>query len=59
VVLLQTDHHPGLLQQIAEKLAQKGLDVHHLYGTAADGQGSILLVLGSTNNDQAAVLLNS
>ncbi len=59
VVLLQTDHKPGVLRLITEKLAQRGVDVHHLYATAADDQGGILVVLGATNNDQAVVLLNS
>lgn len=58
MVLLQTDHKPGVLRHITEKLAQRGLDLHHLYATAPDVDGEVLVVLGSTNNDQAVVLLN-
>ena len=58
VVLLQAEHRPGVLQHLTEQLAQRGLDIHHLYATTADRQGDIFVVLGTTNNTQAVTLLN-
>jgi hypothetical protein len=58
VVLLEVGHKPGVLRHITEKLAEKGIDLHHLYATAPDSQDNILVAFGSANNDQAIVLLN-
>jgi hypothetical protein len=59
VVQLEVGHKPGILRHITDKLAEKGIDLHHLYATAPDSQDNILVVFGSANNDQAIVLLNS
>jgi hypothetical protein len=58
VVLLEVGHKPGVLRHITEKLAARGIDLHHFYATAPDAQDNILVVFGSANNDQAIVLLN-
>ncbi len=58
VVLMEAAHKPGMLRHITEKLAEKNIDLHHLYATAPDDQNRILIAFGSANNDQAIVLLN-
>ena len=58
VVLTEVAHKPGMLRHITEKLAQKGIDLHHFYATAPDDQERVLIAFGSANNDQAIVLLN-
>jgi hypothetical protein len=58
VVLLETAHKPGMLRHVTEKLAEKNIDLHHLYATAPDDQNRVLIAFASANNDQAIVLLN-
>jgi hypothetical protein len=58
VVLTEAKHKPGMIRHIAEKLAERGIDLRHFYGTAAPEQDSSLIVFSSTNNSQAMVLLN-
>jgi len=57
VVAAEVEHRPGLLRQIAEKLARQNIDLLYLYGTAAEG-GRCLVVFSSTNNDWAVKVLN-
>jgi hypothetical protein len=57
VVTAEIEHRPGLLREIAEKLARQNIDLLYLYGTAA-GAGKCLVVLSSTNNDWAVKVLN-
>jgi hypothetical protein len=58
VVLVESPHKPGLLRHLTEKLAQAGIDLHHLYASAAADQDRCLIVFASANNDHATVLLN-
>ncbi len=58
VVLVQLAHKPGMLRHLTAKLAEGGIDVHHLYASATDSNGQSLLVFASANNDRAVVLLN-
>lgn len=58
VVLTEAAHKPGMVRHIAEKLAENGIDLHHLYGSAAAEQARSLMVFSSTNNGHAMVLLN-
>jgi len=57
VVAAEIEHRPGLLRQITEKLARQNIDVLYLYGTAAEGNKS-LVVFSSMNNDWAVKILN-
>jgi len=57
VVLVQAAHRPGLLRYITEKLAKENIDLFYLYATAVDAD-NCLVVLSSTNNDWAAMILN-
>lgn len=58
IVLTESAHKPGMIRHLAEKLADRGIDLHHLYGTATADQTTSLIVFSSTNNAQAMVLLN-
>jgi len=58
VVVVEALHHPGLLQHITEKLARENMDLFYLYATAAEAD-KCLVVLSSTNNEWAVMVLNS
>ena len=58
VVVVEALHRPGLLQHITEKLARENMDLFYLYATAAEAN-KCLVVLSSTNNEWAVMVLNS
>ena len=47
------------LEGISERLAQGGIDIHHIYATASITQEQTLVVFASANNDRAMVLMNA
>lgn len=57
VVVAEIEHRPGLLRQVAEKLARQNIDLLYLYATATEG-AQCLIVFSSTNNDLAVEVLN-
>jgi hypothetical protein len=59
VVVAEALRKPGMLHSICAKLAQGGIEIHHLYATAMTTQDHSLVVFASANNDRAMVLLNS
>lgn len=59
VLVVDVPHKPGMLRHITGKLAQGGIDVHHLYATAPTAQDRSMVVFASANNDRAMVLLNT
>lgn len=59
VLITKAPHKPGMLHRIAERLAQGGIDIHHLYATASIAQEQTLIVFASANNDRAMVLMNA
>ena len=58
VVAVETPHKPGLLRHLTEKLANAGIDLHHLYASATGQQDQCLIIFACANNDRAVVLLN-
>ena len=58
VLVTEMSHTPGMLHRVAQALAQGGIDIRHLYATATAGQDRCLVVLGTTDNDHAMVVLN-
>lgn len=58
VVLTEVAHKPGMLRHLAERLAEDGIDIHHLYASAPLASERSLIVFASANNDRAIVLLN-
>lgn len=59
VLVAELPHKPGVLHRVTERLAQEGIDIHHLYAAATGGQDRCLVVFSTANNDRAMVLLNS
>lgn len=59
VLVAELPHKPGVLHRVTERLAQEGIDIHHLYAAATGGQDRGLVVFSTANNDRAMVLLNS
>jgi hypothetical protein len=58
VVLVDAQHKPGILRHVADTLARHKINLSHLYASATLSQDVCLVVLNSTNNEQAMVLLN-
>jgi hypothetical protein len=58
-VLTEAPHKPGMLRHVAEKLAQGGLDIHHIYASATTDGRNCLIVFSCANNDKAVVSLNT
>jgi hypothetical protein len=59
VLVLDVPHKPGMLRHVTGKLAEGGIDIHHLYATAPAAQDKTMVVFASANNDRAMVLLNA
>lgn len=58
VVLVEGEHRLGLLQLITDKLARENISLLYLYATAVNVD-RCLVVLSSSNNEWAAMVLNS
>jgi hypothetical protein len=58
VVLAHLPHKPGMLRQLTGKLADNGIDIHHLYASAVSDQADCMVVFATANNDRAIVALN-
>ncbi len=58
VVIAEVAHKPGMLRHITDRLAEEGIDLHHLYASATNDAEHTLVVFASANNDRAIVLLN-
>lgn len=59
VIVADTGHTPGMLHRVAARLAQAGIDIHHLYATASLAQQESMIVFATANNDRALVVLNA
>jgi len=57
MILVELPHRPGLLKQVTKTLAQGGIDIRNIYATAARGQDKCLLVLHSSNDEEALARL--
>lgn len=53
VILIRAANKPGVLEQIAKKLAKAAVNVNYVYGSSA-GDGSPTLVLGVSDVDRGA-----
>jgi hypothetical protein len=58
VVLAEVPHKPGMLRLLTEKMKGAGIDLHHLYASAALDQSKCLVVFSSADNQKAMVVLN-
>jgi len=53
VVSVEMPNRPGALRKVAEKIADAGIDIIYMYGTAGTGKGSICVF--KTVDDKKAV----
>ncbi|MCA9102224.1 MAG: hypothetical protein KDA63_13770 [Planctomycetales bacterium] len=58
VVLVDAAHRPGILRHLTDTLARENIDLTHLYASATIEQDDCLVVLNSSDNDRAMVVLN-
>ena len=58
VICVELPHKPGMLEHITSCLARENIDLAHLYASATIDQERCTVILGSSNNDRAVVLLN-
>jgi len=59
VVLVELPHKPGMLRRVVEALAEEGIDVHHIFATAAEGPTQSLLLFRSSNDAHALLKLKT
>jgi hypothetical protein len=58
VVLVEAQHKPGILRHLTDTLAKENISLKHLFASALLDQDICLVVLGSSDNERAIVLLN-
>lgn len=58
VVLVDAAHKPGILRHITDVLAKHRLALSHLFASATINQEECLVVLNSSDNERAVVVLN-
>jgi len=57
VVILNIDNKPGALQRVTDKLAEAGIDLHLMYGSAnADAQSCSIILISKNNLDVMMVI---
>lgn len=59
VVLLTLSNKPGALQTITDKIAEAGIDLSLMYGSAAPGSADSPIVLISRNNLDVLMLIRT
>ena len=57
-IMVERPHRPGMLRAITEDLVGEGIAIEHIYATAAENQAGVLMVLSTSNNERALILLN-
>ncbi|MEN7973628.1 MAG: ACT domain-containing protein [Verrucomicrobiota bacterium] len=51
-------HSPGMLSSVCEKIGSGGVNIHYLYASAPVSNETCLVVLSTSDNARALVLLN-
>ena len=57
VLLMEVEDQPGVLRNLTQKLAGKKIDLLNLYGSTSGNMQPCLLVVSSSNNQRAMLLL--
>jgi hypothetical protein len=57
VVAVELPNRSGFLRKITESLARQGIDIRLLFATAAPGTRNSLVILSTSNNGKAVLLL--
>jgi hypothetical protein len=58
VVLIDAAHKPGILRHLTDTLCKEDIEISHLFASATIDQDVCLVVLNSSDNERAIVLLN-
>ena len=58
VVLVDAAHKPGILRHLSDTLANENINISHLFASATINQDVCLVVLNTSDNGRAIVLLN-
>jgi hypothetical protein len=58
VVLVDAAHKAGILRHLTDTLSKENIDLSHLFASATIDQDVCLVVLNSSDNERAIVLLN-
>jgi hypothetical protein len=58
VIVLEAEHKPGLLRRITAKLASAGINIERVYATALTSQSWCFVVLHTSDDERALVLLH-
>lgn len=58
IILIEAPHKAGILRYVTETLAKEGIALTHLYASATIEQDVCLIVVDSSDNERAFVLLN-
>lgn len=58
VVQVELPNRPGMLRAMTEKLAKEGVDLNHLYGSAGVKEAQSTLIIATSDNEKAVVVLN-
>jgi len=57
VVIIDVDNKPGALKNITRKLAEKDIDIKHVYGSACSGDCPARLIISCNDNEKALIAL--
>jgi hypothetical protein len=58
VVLVDAQHKPGILRHLTDMLSRESINISHLFASATINQDVCLVILNSSNNERAILLLN-
>ena len=58
VVVVECDHRPGIVKHLTDRLTLHEIDITRLYATATVDQDECLVVISTSNDEQAIVELN-
>ena len=55
VLVLELENKPGVLKTVTAVLAENGIDIKHIYGSACPGGCPATIVLNTSDNEKALV----
>ncbi|MBI4844997.1 MAG: hypothetical protein HY810_00730 [Candidatus Omnitrophica bacterium] len=59
VIIVELENSPGALKNISERLAQSGINITYIYGTACPSGCPAKLVLATSDNNRAVQALST
>jgi hypothetical protein len=58
VIVLDAEHKPGLLRRVTATLAREGINIERVYASASTSQDRCYVVLHTSDDERALVLLS-